>query len=93
MEQNLESKQIFVRVLADMNPERTILPKKVVWSDGREFDVQKITDIRRGLVEQIDELCMKYFCLINGKFRVLYLGNDMRWFVLTKFDSKLDKNI
>lgn len=77
-----EKRTLFLRVLADMNPERAILPKKIIWSDGREFDVEKITDIRRGFIKEIGELCMKYYCLIDGNFRILCLNDDMRWFVL-----------
>ncbi len=73
---------LYLRVIADMNPERAIMPKKIIWSDGREFDIQKITDVRRGFIKTIGELCMKYYCLIDGNFRILCLNDDMKWFTL-----------
>lgn len=79
---NCEKHTLFLRVLADMNPERAILPQKIIWNDGREFNIEKITDIRRGFVKEIGELCIKYYCLIDGNFRILCLNDDMRWFVL-----------
>ena len=73
---------LYLRVIADMNPERAIMPKKIIWSDGREFDIQKITDVRRGFIKMVGELCMKYYCLIDGNFRILCLNDDMKWFTL-----------
>ncbi len=74
-------KPLYLRVVADMNPERAILPQKIIWNDGRQFLVQKITDIRREFVKEVGELCLRYYCLIDGKFRILCLNDDMRWFV------------
>ncbi len=84
MEKVLKSsnKVSYLKVLAEMSPERAILPRKIIWEDGRVFDVEKITDIRRGLVKEVGELCMKYYCRINGYYKVICLADDLRWFAI-----------
>lgn len=77
-----QNKVTYLRVIADMNPDRVIMPKKIIWNDGREFLVEKVTDVRRGFVKNVGELCLKYYCFIDGNFRVLCLNDDMRWFAL-----------
>lgn len=77
-----QNKVTYLRVIADMNPNHVIIPKKIIWNDGREFLVEKVTDVRRGFVKNIGELCLKYYCFIDGNFRVLCLNDDMRWFSL-----------
>ena len=78
-----KSNKIFLRVIADMSPNRLVFPQKIIWEDGREFIIQKVTDVRRQFVAEIGEHCTKYYCVIDGRFKVLCLNDDMRWFVLT----------
>lgn len=81
--ENSKRDKIFLRVIADMRPDRLVYPQKIIWSDGREFIVQKVTDVRRQFVEEVGELCTKYYCIIDGRFKILCLNDDMRWFVTT----------
>ena len=55
-----KSNKIFLRVIADMSPNRLVFPQKIIWEDGREFIIQKVTDVRRQFVAEIGEHCTKY---------------------------------
>lgn len=38
--------KVYVKVTADFLPDKTILPRQIVWEDGRVYTVDRVRDIR-----------------------------------------------
>lgn len=70
----------YVCVTAQFDCEGRIMPMKVHWEDGRTFEIDRITDIRRAASLKAGGAGIRYTCLLLGKQRYLFLEDD-RWFV------------
>lgn len=83
--------KIYVSVFALFSEDGSIKPLEVIWEDGRRFEVQKITDVRRAASLKGGGSGIRYTCLIEGKERYLFLEDIMpttiigaKWFVEAK---------
>lgn len=81
---------VYVRVIADMKPKMQIMPKSIIWEDGREFAIDEIKDVRQVLVSGMGKECMAYFVEIRGSRRVLYLDRMMQWFIIRQSSKYYD---
>ena len=52
----------------------------IIWDDGRRFQVDRVTDVRRRASMKVGGVGMRYTCVIMGHERYLYLEEN-RWFV------------
>ena len=57
-----------------------IRPHVVHWLNGQRFEIQKVTEERRGVCSAFGGRGTRFACLINGKIRYLYFEGP-RWFV------------
>ena len=71
----------YIEVLASFTPDGTILPREVIWSDGRRFAVDRVKDVRRAASLKAGGHGLRYKCMILGRERFLFLEDDGRWFV------------
>ena len=72
--------KVFVEVIAKFTTDGSKIPLSVRWEDGRSFDIDKVTDIRRAASLKAGGQGMRYRCRINGKETYLWLEED-KWFV------------
>lgn len=72
--------KVFVRVNVDMSASGEVKPRKIIWEDGREFEIEQITEIRKAASMSAGGVGIRYTCIINGKTKYLYF-EDPRWFV------------
>lgn len=72
--------KIFVEVIAKFTKDGGKIPLTVVWEDGRRFDVDRVTDIRRAASLKAGGQGIRYRCRIKGKETFLWLEDDT-WFV------------
>ncbi|HHW90117.1 MAG TPA: hypothetical protein GX745_04355 [Clostridiales bacterium] len=70
----------FVEVIAKYNQEGQIRPLKIIWEDGRVFDIQRITDIRPAASLKAGGVGLRYTCIISRKKVYLFLENN-QWFI------------
>ncbi|NLC17437.1 MAG: hypothetical protein GX756_06130 [Clostridiales bacterium] len=70
----------FVEVIAKYNQEGQIRPLKIIWEDGRVFEIQRITDIRPAASLKAGGAGLRYSCIINKKKVYLFL-EDNKWFI------------
>jgi hypothetical protein len=70
----------FVEVIAKYNQEGQIRPLKIIWEDGRVFDIQRITDIRPAASLKAGGVGLRYTCIISRKKVYLFL-EDNQWFI------------
>ena len=74
----------YVQVTAVFNEEGEIKPVNIHWEDGRNFEIDRITDISRATTMRSGGQGMRYTCMIMGRKSYLYYENDGRWFVDSK---------
>jgi hypothetical protein len=75
--------KVNVSVKAVFNADGGIKPISFVWEDGREFNIDKIIDIRRAASLKAGGIGIRYTCRVCGKQTYLYLDED-RWFMERK---------
>ena len=69
-----------VTVIAKMKAEGGIEPLSLFWEDGREFTIDKITDVRRRASTKGGGMGIRYTIRIMGNERYLFL-DEYSWFV------------
>jgi hypothetical protein len=72
--------KVFVEVIAKHTKDGGKVPLSVTWEDGRQFDIDKVTDVRRAASLKAGGQGMRYKCRINGKETYIWLEED-KWFV------------
>ena len=65
------SKRVFVKVLIDIDVVGKITPKKITWLDGREFEIDRVLDIRPAPAKSGGS-GIRYTCRIQGREVPIY---------------------
>lgn len=74
------SRKVLVEVDAHFDTDGTIFPMSIVWEDGRKFEIDRITDIRRAASLKAGGVGIRYTCRIRGKQTYLY-HEENHWFM------------
>jgi hypothetical protein len=72
--------KVFVEVTARFTKDGGKIPLTVKWEDGRVFEIDRVTDIRRAASLKAGGQGVRYKCRIKGKETFLWLEED-KWFV------------
>ena len=75
-----QRKKQYVSVTARFDTVGNILPVKVLWEDGRRFDIDKIIDVRPCASLKCGGFGIRYTCRILGKETYIFREAD-RWYV------------
>ncbi len=75
--------KIYVSVKAVFYPDGGFKPTSLVWEDGREYEIDRVTDIRRAASLKAGGAGIRYTCKVAGKEVYLFLEED-RWFMERK---------
>lgn len=75
--------KIYVGVRAVFYPDGYLKPIALVWEDGREYNIDKVTDIRRAASLKAGGTGIRYTCRVQHKEVFLFLEED-RWFMERK---------
>lgn len=78
--------KVFVEVIAKFTKDGVKIPLTVTWEDGRRFEIDRVTDVRRAASLKAGGQGMRYKCRINGKETFLWLEDD-KWFVEGKNEA------
>lgn len=70
----------FVTVTARHDPGGKTRPLTVTWTDGREYGIDRVTDVRLAPSLKGGGLGMRYTCRIGGR-EVYLFCDDGQWFV------------
>ena len=84
--------KVYVAVKVDFCEDGVMLPRKITWEDGREYEIDRVTDIRQAAAMRAGGQGDRYTVYINGKQSYLFFersanqtGNNIgRWFVERK---------
>ncbi len=75
---------IFMRkdidVIAKMNTSGVITPIKILWDNGKSYEIDKVLDIRKKASLKGGGMGIRYTCKIKEKERFLWLDGYV-WFV------------
>lgn len=78
---SVESCKIYVKVTAEFTKDGRLLPKSFEWKDGHEYQIQRVTDIRRAASLRAGGVGMRYTCIVDGKESHLFYEDNNMWFV------------
>ena len=85
------SKEIktYVSVTVAFNEDGLMLPRQIVWEDGRKYDIDRVKDIKQASAMRCGGQGDRYTVFIGGQERYLFFerncsltGNNIgKWFV------------
>lgn len=81
--------KVYVVVKASFDSEGRLTPTSVIWDDGREYVIDKVTDIQQSAAQRAGGQGDRYTIIVNGRQTYLFFersaamtGNNIgRWFV------------
>jgi hypothetical protein len=81
--------KVYVGVTVKFDSEGLMHPVALTWEDGRDFDIDRVTEVRRAVSTKAGGSGMRYTCLIRKKTVFLFY-EEPRWFMEGK--SEVDGN-
>lgn len=87
----------YVRVNLDTDEDGIMLPRKLTWEDGLQYEIDRVLDIRPAYAAKAGGQGDRYTVMVHGQIRYLFFerstnltGNVIgRWFVERK-QPKID---
>ncbi len=84
--------KVYVQVKVDFREDGIMLPRKITWEDGREYEIDRVVDIRQAAAMRAGGQGDRYTIFVQGKQSYLFFerspsqtGNNIgRWFVERK---------
>ncbi|MCR4597479.1 MAG: hypothetical protein K5678_00430 [Acetatifactor sp.] len=73
--------KIYVDVKAKFSKDGKLTPTSIVWTDGREYEIQRVKDICRAASLRAGGAGIRYTCIISGRESHLYYEDNNMWFV------------
>ncbi len=70
----------FVAVTAEHDVNGRIRPLHLIWTDGRKYEIDRVTDVRHAPSLKGGGLGMRYTCRIRNKVFFLFCVEG-RWFI------------
>ena len=74
----------YVEVIADFSADGRMKPLKIVWENGRTYEVDRILRTDRGASLKAGGAGIRYVCRILGQKVELYYEENGFWFVRRK---------
>lgn len=69
-----------LNILVQHTPEVKALPLKILWPDGREFEIDRVINTRKAAAIKCGGVGMRYLCRICSK-EVPIFEEDGVWFI------------
>ena len=84
--------KVYVSVKVDFRTDGIMLPRKITWEDGREYEIDRVTDIRQAAAMRAGGQGDRYTVRIGGQQSYLFFERSPnqtgscigRWFVERK---------
>ena len=77
----MESSKVYVNVMAEFTNDGRLLPRSFIWKDGRVYEIQKVTDVRRAASLRAGGAGIRYTCIVDGKESHLFYEDNNMWFM------------
>jgi len=72
--------KVYVAVELTIDEAGVMHPQRIVWEDGRKFEITSIPDVRRAASLKAGGSGIRYTCHVGRKDTYLYY-EDPKWFV------------
>ena len=70
----------FVKVTAEHDESGQVRPLSLTWTDGKKYEIDRVTDVRQAPSLKGGGLGMRYTCRVRGK-EVYLFEDEGKWFV------------
>ena len=88
----MEYRKVYVEVVASFREDGLLLPREIVWEDGRHYEIDRVIDIRPAASLKVGGQGDRYTVSVAGKQKYLYFersanisGQNLgRWFIEAK---------
>ena len=85
----MEYRKVYVEVVASFREDGLLLPRELVWEDGRRYKIDRVSAMQPGASMKVGGQGDRYTIWLNGQQRYLFFernaslrGNHFgRWFV------------
>lgn len=86
------SAKIYIDVHVEFRSDGVMLPREIIWEDGRRFEIDRVLDIRQAAAMKAGGQGDRYTINVQGQERYLFFernaslsGNNIgRWFIEAK---------
>lgn len=76
--------KVYVDVLAEFTKEGRLMPKRIRWNDGREYDITRVKDVCRAASLKAGGAGLRYTCVVSGVDCYLFYEENNKWFMEAK---------
>ena len=81
--------KVYVPVTVDFRADGVMLPRSIIWEDGHEYEIDKVTDIRQAAAMRAGGQGDRYTIFVEGRQSYLFFERSTnltgsyigRWFV------------
>lgn len=73
-------RKVYVAVVVKYDEYGNVRPMNITWEDGRKYEIDKVTDIRRAVASKVGGTAIRYTVRINSKETFLF-EDEGKWFV------------
>ena len=81
----------YVFVNEDRLADGTVIPRRIIWEDGKSYDIDKVTDICRAVSLKAGGAGLRYTVKVGGTQTYLFFEED-KWFVVRKIAKPVEVN-
>lgn len=76
-------KKVYVDVVAHIDSDGLVTPLKVIWKDGKNFEIDRVYGVQRAYATKAGGTGIRYEISVFGKRTYLY-EDEGKWFVEAK---------
>ncbi len=76
--------KVYVDVDATFTSDGALLPRSIVWEDGRRYTIDRVKQIERCASRRAGGAGIMYTCQVQGQEMHLFYEENMRWFLESK---------
>ena len=74
-------RKVYVNVMAEFTRDGRLMPRTIIWEDGKKYEIQRVKDCRRAASLRAGGVGVRYTCVINGQEKYLFYEDNNMWFV------------
>ena len=74
-------RKVYVPVEALFDADGRVLPRTLIWEDGRRLEIDRVLDIRRAASLKAGGVGLRYLIRIGSHQTYMWLEDNNRWFV------------
>ena len=76
----MQSRKVYVSVVAEIDEEGNKRPLSIRWEDGRVYEIDRVTEIKRAFAVKVGGTAVRYTIVVSSKVTFLF-EDEGKWFV------------